>query len=341
MVSQGSKRLRTRWIAASLVLHTALLGFATLHRAPTLLHLSHRADPKNQELDIDFALPPEPERQSERQPDDALAARPAASNSRAVPHLANSKTTDEGIATSDSAPTDDTAPPSPDEGTADGTGTDATPDTSQLGPRLSLTDLGVGDRNPFVVQTPAQKKADKARAVKKRLDRALAQGLLDHDSKQGRGAGGPVMRILEALTYASSAPSNGNASFTFVIDADGKVVSGTLGATSTDREAWERVARQAVSDLANHKLQVPKGKSVRLTVQVVSRLEMPSGADPGVEVRTFGIPVKRGDGPRSTRVDILNPLNPLAPLSLLGDPADVGAKPRRMVRAHVTSEELL
>jgi hypothetical protein len=37
----------------------------------------------------------------------------------------------------------------------------------------------------------------------------------------------------------------------------------------------------------------------------------------------------------------LNPLNLGAPLSLMGDPADLAGKARRMVRSHVVSEELL
>jgi hypothetical protein len=70
-------------------------------------------------------------------------------------------------------------------------------------------------------------------------------------------------------------------------------------------------------------------------------VELPSGADPGLEVRALGLPIKRGQGERSARIDILNPLTLAAPLSVLGDPADIGATARRMVRAHVVSEELL
>jgi hypothetical protein len=80
---------------------------------------------------------------------------------------------------------------------------------------------------------------------------------------------------------------------------------------------------------------------VRLTVAVTSHLELPSGSDPGVEVRALGIPLQKGGGERSTRIDILNPLNPAGPFSLSGDLADIGAKARRMVRSHVVSEEIL
>jgi hypothetical protein len=219
---------------------------------------------------------------------------------------------------------------------------------SAAGPRLSLSALGLGDRNQFLdggsrgpAERRAEGRAEKARRVKRRLDRELAQGMLSQDTASGRGAGSPVLRALEGAVYASTAPLNGSAAFVFVIDSEGKLLSTTLGEASGDRERWSRVARQAAQALAARKLSVPKGKSVRLTVAVSSHLEMPSGADPGVAVDMFGLPLKRGGGERSTKVDILNPLNPTAPLSLMGDPADIGAKARRMVHAHVVSEELL
>lgn len=243
----------------------------------------------------------------------------------------------------------DTAPSDSSYDAVADTATDAdsapapSPSSSVQGPRLSLAQLGVGADNPFLDRQadPAAARAAKAERVKRRLDRALAQGLLDHDSANGRGAGSPVMRTLEANIYASTVPLNGSAHFIFVIDSEGKVVSSTLGEASGDREAWVRVARQTAQALSTRKLQVPKGKSVRLTVAVTSRLQLPSGADPGVAVDVLGLPIKKGGGPRSTRVDLLNPKNPLAPLSLAGDPADIGQVPRRVVHSHVVSEELL
>jgi hypothetical protein len=221
-------------------------------------------------------------------------------------------------------------------------GDDAAAAPSAAATGLSLAQLGVGNTNPFLGrQEPAVARAEKAARVKRRLDRALAQGLMEQDTARGRGAGSPVLRSLEAAVYASTAPLNGQASFVFVIDGDGKLVSSSLGEASGDREAWSRVARQTAQSLAQRRLSVPKGKSVRLTVAVSSHLELPSGADPGVAVDVLGMPLKRGGGARSTKVDLLNPLSPLSPLSLMGDPADLGAKARRMVHAHVVSEELL
>lgn len=239
-------------------------------------------------------------------------------------------------------PADDsfaTEPPS-DAATDEGDAVAAVPSAGSA--RLSLTQLGVGDGNPFVRPgDPAVARAEKAARVKRRLDRALAQGLMTQDTASGRGAGSPVIRSLEAAVYASTAPLNGTASFIFVIDGNGKLLSSTLGEASGNREAWGRVARQTALAFAQRKLPVPPGKSVRLTVAVSSHLELPSGADPGVAVDLLGIPLKEGGGKRSAKVDLLNPRNPLAPLSLVGDPADIGAKARRMVHAHVVSEELL
>ncbi len=213
---------------------------------------------------------------------------------------------------------------------------------SAVAPHLSLSALGVDGNNPFLDRgDPAAARAAKAARVKRRLDRALAQGMTNSDLASGRGPGGPVVRSFEATVYASNAPLNGAASFVLVIDSQGQLLSSVLGSASGDREGWARVARQAAKALAGRKLQVPQGKSVQLTVEVTSHLELPSGADPGVDLHVLGIPLKKGDGPRSTRVDILDPLHPGTILSLAGDPVDIGAHARRMVHAHVVSEELL
>ena len=169
----------------------------------------------------------------------------------------------------------------------------------------------------------------------------MAQGTLSQDTAAGRGSASPVLRAIESAVYASTVPLTAQATFSFVIDSSGKLLSSSLGEATGDRAAWLRVAHETARALSGRTLRVPKGKGVRLTVAITTRLELPSGADPGVEVDVFGVPAKKGAGKRSTRIDLLNPLNPLSPLTLLGDPADIGARARRMVNAHVVSEELL
>jgi hypothetical protein len=214
--------------------------------------------------------------------------------------------------------------------------------SSAAAPHLSLAQLGIDGSNPFLDRKgPAEVKAARAARVKARLDKALAQGIVNQDAAAGRGSGSPVLRALEGLVYASALPLNTHATLSFVIDSSGKVVSTSLGEADVDRPTWLRIAHETARALATRTLPVPQGKSVRLTVAITSRLELPSGADPGLEVDVLGIPVKRGAGPRSTKLDLLNPKNGLVPLSLLGDPADAASRPRRMVNAHVVSEELL
>ena len=188
---------------------------------------------------------------------------------------------------------------------------------------------------------PSTARDAKAARVKRRLDNALAQGHVNEDAKLGRGPGSPVLRTIEAAVSASNVPLNGTASFVFTIDSDGKLVSSVLGDASGGRDAWVRVARETAQALAQKKLAVPKGRSLKLTVNVTSKLVLPSGHDPGVEVDAFGLPIKKGGGPHSTKLDLLNPLHPLSILALEGDPADIGSNARRMGQAPVVSEELL
>jgi hypothetical protein len=327
-----TKHWQARFALGSLLLHAALFGLAfTRARQPS--QASNVTTPTELEIDVVPAavdVAPSEERGG-GEPAPSQASR-AARAGVSVHNAAAVAEAEAEVATSDAG-----------EGEAPGD-TAAAPSTasSAAAPHLSLAELGVDGNNPFLERAyPIAARAAKAARVKRRLDQALAQGLTDQDVERGRGAGSPVVRSLEAAVYASSAPLNGNASFTLIIDSEGKLVSSTLGAASGDRQAWVRVAHQTAQALAQRKLPVPKGRSVRLTVQVTSHLELPSGRDPGVEVRALGIPLKRGGGERSTRLDILNPLHPTAPLVLDGDPADIGAQARRMVHAHVVSEELL
>jgi hypothetical protein len=263
--------------------------------------------------------------------------------------VAEQASTEVGRARSGAALRGTAAPlPTDDDAGSDGAPTESpsedamtpAPAASAAAPHLSLAALGVDGQNPFLDRgDPAAARAAKATRVKRRLDQALAQGMTNSDVALGRGSGGPVLRAFEAAAYASTAPLNGSASFLMVIDSEGKLVSSVLGNASGDREAWARVARQTAQALAQRKLQVPRGKSVQLAIEVTSHLELPSGADPGVELSAQGIPLKKGGGPRSTKLDIS--IFPFPAATVYGDPADLGARPRRMVHAHVVSEELL
>jgi hypothetical protein len=327
-------------------LHALLLVFAAtrLHDAPAPSARSTAS------ADIELDLDPLLDHADTSAPAPALGPTPSTDASRAAAAPAASPAP---VALS----ADEAEPPSASDATAtapdgaepaDDGAADAPPSPGK--PRLGLAQLGLVGPNQFVdrdsalgpelLPAPPGTSPRKRRNVKKSLEETFAQSKHQHDVELGLGAGSPVMRSLEAAVYASSVPLNGNAVFSFVIDSEGKLVSSSLGQVSSDRDKWERVAREAAQRLAAQKMRVPKGRGVKLTVEVTSHLELPSGRDPGVEVRALGIPLKKGGGPRSTVVDILNPLKATA-LALDGDPVDAAAHPRRMVRSHVVSEELL
>jgi hypothetical protein len=342
-VARTSEAKRSaRWLVGSLGLHALLLGFAATRLAEERTASAppaHASEPPDIELDLEPLL----DQVETSAPASADEFAPAASAKVASP--------------SSIARAQDQAEPSPEADAAASSEGDAATDPEDDGappasapPRLGLAQLGLVGPNRFVdrdsalgpalLPAPPGRHGVKRRDVKKDLEATFARSTHQHDVELGLGAGSPVMRSLEAAVYASSAPLNGSAQFTFVIDSEGKLVSSSLGQVSSERDQWERVAREAAQKLAAQKMRVPKGKGVRLTIALTSHLELPSGRDPGVEVQALGIPIKKGQGPRSTRIEILNPLKAAA-LALDGDPVDAVARPRRMVRSHVVSEELL
>lgn len=316
----------------SLLLH-ALLGVLAMRRASRdVAHPAASLSPT--ELEVEVEAPP-----SEEAPA-AAATEAEPSQVAAAPRTGGATHVAAPVATEANAA--DAAPEVAVEGASGDAELPPSAVASAAAPHLSLSQLGVDGANPFIDRAdPAALKAARAARVKARLDKALAQGIVNQEAAAGRGSGSPVLRALEGLVYASTLPLNTHATLSFVIDSSGKVVSTSLGDADIDRPTWLRIAHETARALATRTLPVPKGKSVRLTVAITSRLELPSGADPGLEVDVLGIPVKKGAGPRSTKLDLLNPKNGLVPLSLLGDPADAGSRPRRMVNAHVVSEELL
>jgi hypothetical protein len=82
-------------------------------------------------------------------------------------------------------------------------------------------------------------------------------------------------------------------------------------------------------------------------------VQLPSGADPGLAVDLFGVPIKKGDGDKSTNVSLFSPklqevvipgsdgVTMLVPtLSILGvggDVADIGRVARRLVTAYLVA----
>lgn len=104
-------------------------------------------------------------------------------------------------------------------------------------------------------------------------------------------------------------------------------------------------------------------RGVEFKLRLVARSELPSGHDPGLQLDALGLPVKEGQGKRSSRISLLDPrpviLEYKIPgengnesvripvpglvfnlLTVSGDPADIGAPARATVRVHVVEEKV-
>jgi hypothetical protein len=228
--------------------------------------------------------------------------------------------------------------------------------------RPSLDALGLGNENPLLRERP--KAPDRKHAADERVARSLAGGLAEHDRSLGLGADGPVLSALERATYGSALPGNVSALFLARIDEKGHLALLEVLESTGDFHGWSKVAVRALGTLTRRRLRVPQGAhGLRLSIRVSSREVLPSGADPGLEFRLFGVPLQKGRGKRSAKISVLEPYAKFdwveipmpggvtAPLPSLGaginllgvsgDPSDIGAHPRRVVHANVEQQELL
>jgi hypothetical protein len=208
-------------------------------------------------------------------------------------------------------------------------------------PRLSPEALGIGVNNPFLFSDLARRspgpEAQPARPPpQRRLQRSLAEAILHAEQRRSLGPEGPVLSALVSTTRNSEAPANARALFRCVVTASGKLASVELLESDGDPAPWRRIARRVLAALAATTLRLPKtGQGATLAIRVSSRQTLPSGADPGLDVSVLGIPLQKGDGERSGKIEILNPLSPGNILNVQVDPVDVGAAAQRVVHAHL------
>ena len=238
--------------------------------------------------------------------------------------------------------------------------------TGEEGPVLSLDQLGVGEKNPFLRSDlararPGQGKPRARPSSQERLDKRLADDQLHAEHVRSLGPAGPVLTSLESATRNGEVAVNASALFRCVIDAKGKLVSVTVTESTSDPTPWRRVAKRVAEALKSRVLRVPKtGHGATVSIRVVSREALPSGADPGLAVSVLGIPIKEGQGEKSARIDILDVMPKLEVeeveldsgqvykvptvklpriLAVAADPSDIGSPAQRVVHARVESIE--
>jgi len=255
----------------------------------------------------------------------------------------------------DISPETEASGPNSSAGT-DSDGRAAPEDPAQPRPLLSLDQLGIGDTNPLAVRTPPDARAPRHTGRRERsigeaqaaLQRNIAESITLSDQFHGLGPEGPVLTELVNLARIETTPLNSHARFEFTTDAQGHLLRVTLLQSSSDPRPWQRIAQTIHDRLRGQELRLAHtGKGATFTVKVEVRLALPSGADPGFALNVLGIPLKKGAGPRSTRLDILN-LNPMALADpslgsfgaiavLRGDLVDIGALTSKQTHAHIES----
>jgi hypothetical protein len=238
---------------------------------------------------------------------------------------------------------------------------------------LSADALGIGTHNPFIGALPAAPSASPEEApppadnVAPGAQQALRDGIHEHDHDLGLDVGGPLVAVAEELTRPSATPVNSQAHFEVIADATGHVTSVRLLDASEGYDAWNELASSFEGALRDRALRVPSGtRGMAVTIEVTSRVQLPSGFDPGVDVSILNIPLKKApaDQKRPRRVEIFTikpkieevPKDPslsspfklpqyrielVKIFGLAFDPVDIGVPAGRVVHARVVKERSL
>ena len=264
----------------------------------------------------------------------------------------------------DRTPTPSEANPSAEQaGVARAEGTGAAGAGGATAPLFVRPELGLG-KNAFLARgaLPEPPAAVTTERPPSSAQASMWKTARDRDTELGLGPEGPVLRALTESTRVTATPTRGRAVFIAIADGEGIVKSVELVAYSGDGGGWTEAAKQALEALKGKRLRLPStAKGAELLVEITSDRRMPSGHHAGIETSLFGIPLKRGDGPQATRVDILPLLPKLVQvpitadgkdtiplpsinftiLGIAGDPADIGAKVQRVVHSRLLGSRVL
>jgi hypothetical protein len=196
--------------------------------------------------------------------------------------------------------------------------------------------------------------------TKRAVEQALREPARQRERELGLGPEGPVLKALGDAASAGTAPVTGRAVFLAVADATGMIIGIEVVACDGGRSGWSEAAALARAALKGKKLRLPStAQRAEMRIEITSAWKMPSGHDPGADVSLFGLPVAKGEGKQATKISILDPIPKLhmvelAPdikvpvvsvnvdvLSVAGDPADIGARPRRIVHARLIDSKVM
>lgn len=225
--------------------------------------------------------------------------------------------------------------------------------------------LGLGAPNAFVARpgpagVGAHLDAPTSAEANRSAEGSLREPAQLRDREIGLGPEAPVLKALGSATTASTAPVTGRAIFVAVADGTGMVVGIEVEECDGARSGWAHAAELARTGLRGTKLHLPSSaRRAEMRVEVVSSWKLPSGHDPGTDVSVFGVQTSKGDGKLSPKVAVMDilpkvrvvelsrdlklPVVIVDPdlISIKGDSANDGAKPRRIVQTRLMGTTVL
>jgi hypothetical protein len=234
-------------------------------------------------------------------------------------------------------------------------------------PGSTRTSGPAGSTNPFFAEqgreamhAPSAKET--TAEAKARVDHALTAEARARETELGLGPDGPVRTALTSAMYGTESPVGAKVVFEVRADKNGTVLSIDVLSADTNLQAFRTTAARAKTLLAGKTLRLPSSaKGAVMKLEVSSAWKLPSGHDPGTQVELFGRALKKGEGNASTKVVLLAPprvrcISPDDPKNDLklplcgleaplfgtdGDPADIGAKARRIVHTRLIESTML
>lgn len=163
-------------------------------------------------------------------------------------------------------------------GSNDPPGVPGAPGISGIAARIAI-DNSTAPAAPTT--TPKAKKVDRYAAT-----RVIKDELRKQDKALGLDlpAAGTIASLIKSAVQGSDAPGDSRASFVVTLGPGGKVVSVTVSAQAGGSSStWDGIAKMVQAQLKTMKLNLPEdyAKGAIVSVQAVSAMKMPSGANPG------------------------------------------------------------
>ncbi|HSO31559.1 MAG TPA: hypothetical protein VLT33_03555 [Labilithrix sp.] len=224
----------------------------------------------------------------------------------------------------------------------------------------ALPDMPRGAPDDPRVPARAGPRAPTNAEAKQNAEAVLRAPARERERELGLGPDGPVLAALSEAASLGTTSVKGRAVFLAIADGTGMVIGIDVLECDGGRAGWQGAAAAAQAALKGKKLRLPTAaKGAQMRIEIVSAWKLPSGHDPGVDVSVLGLPVSKGEGKQSTKVELLNPIPKLqavelAPgvnvsvptvnvtvIAVAGDPADIGARPRRVVHARLLDSKVL